>query len=147
MATAVWLGCGASPPKPAHPDTSAEPSEPSSAGDIAGSNLAAGTKSAEPAETAAPPPPPPPPKFSEGDCGQCLIEKTCAKQVKACTANADCKDALDAINACPADKKEMKDCADKVTPPKAAAAKKLVAAYSTCLGKADKDAACKDKCK
>ncbi len=75
------------------------------------------------------------------------MDKGCAKQLKACEANAECKEVADAINACPAAKDDMKACMGKVAPPKSVAAKHLATAYSSCIAKLDKDKNCKDKCK
>lgn len=146
----AWLACGGGT-KPAE-SPSSETSAAGGSAEPAGSETpAASASSAAAAETAAAPSPapestaaaaPPPPSFGSTDCGKC-IDKTCAKQAAACGKDTDCQSTLDTIHSC---SQSGAACVDAASPPSAAKAKKLAAAYEACGKKAATAKACKAKC-
>jgi hypothetical protein len=148
----AWLACGGGETKP--PETAASEDKDSDKDKDkdkpAASESAAPAESASaaeaPAETASAAPaaasPPPAPSFGSSDCAKC-VDKTCAKQEKACGKDSDCQSVLDSIHSCSSG---AASCIDSATPPSAAKPKKLAGAYESCAKKAVASKTCKKKC-
>jgi hypothetical protein len=145
----AWFACGgeSKPPESPASESSATPSSaepaaseaPASSGSAAASDTSAAPTATSEATAAAAPPPP---SFGSTDCGKC-VDKTCSKQAAACGKDTDCQVALDTIHSC---SQSGAACVEAATPPSAAKAKKLAAAYEAC-GKKAAAKACKAQCK
>ena len=150
----AWLACGGGETKPPETAASESDSEKDSdkskdkpaASDSAAPAESASAAEAPPADTASAEPaaasPPPAPSFGSTDCAKC-VDKTCAKQEKACGKDSDCQSVLDSIHSCSSG---AASCIDSATPPSAAKPKKLAGAYETCAKKAVASKTCKKKC-
>ncbi len=148
----AWLACGGGEKPPETPasessssDSDKDKDKPAASESSAPAESASAAE-ASPAESASAAPaaasPPPAPSFGSTDCAKC-VDKTCAKQEKACGKDTDCQSVLDSIHSCSSG---PASCVESATPPTDAKPKKLAAAYETCAKKAVASKTCKKKC-